>query len=156
MTLSRRLARPLLASIFVTGGIDSLRNAQSRAPSAEKVVEPLAGKLALPADTVTVVRANAALQVGAGLLLALGRAPRFAALALIASLVPTTAAGHRFWEESDPKARGQQQIHFFKNLAILGGLIIAAFDTEGEPSLSYRTRRRAARAGDAVAGMLPS
>ena len=38
--------------------------------------------------------------------------------------MPTTAAGHRFWEETDPEARANQQIHFFKNLSMLGGLIL--------------------------------
>ena len=38
--------------------------------------------------------------------------------------------------------RAQQQMHFFKNLALLGGLILAAVDTEGEPSLGWRARRR--------------
>ena len=33
-------------------------------------------------------------------------------------------------------------MHFFKNLGLLGGLILAALDTEGEPSLSWRAKRR--------------
>ena len=35
-------------------------------------------------------------------MLALGIWPRLAALGLIGSIVPTTAAGHRFWEEETP------------------------------------------------------
>jgi hypothetical protein len=31
------------------------------------------------------------------------------------------------------------QTHFLKNLGLLGGLLIAAADTEGRPGLSYRT-----------------
>ena len=60
---------------------------------------------------------------------------------LAATLVPTTAAGHRFWEEQDPAERAQQRIHFFKNVSMLGGLIIAAGDTEGQPGVVWRTRR---------------
>ena len=62
---------------------------------------------------------------------------------LAASLVPTTAAGHRFWEESDPTARAQQRIHFFKNVSMLGGLLISSGDTEGQPGVVWRTRRAA-------------
>jgi hypothetical protein len=55
--------------------------------------------------------------------------------------VPTTAAGHRFWEEQDPSVRAQQRIHFFKNVSMFGGLVIASGDTEGQPGLVWRTRR---------------
>jgi uncharacterized membrane protein YphA (DoxX/SURF4 family) len=89
------------------------------------------------------VRLNAAVQLGAGLLLATGRFPRLAALALAGSLVPTTLAGHRFWEESDPQAKTNEIHHFIKNLSILGGLLVAAVDTGGRPSLRWRTRRAA-------------
>ncbi len=53
-------------------------------------------------------------------------------------LVPTTAAGHRFWEENDPDRRGHQRAHFLKNAAILGGLLVATGDTAGMPSLAWR------------------
>jgi hypothetical protein len=55
-------------------------------------------------------------------------------------LVPTTYAGHRFWETDDKQERMQQRIHFLKNLSILGGLLIAAGDTAGNPSLAWRGR----------------
>jgi uncharacterized membrane protein YphA (DoxX/SURF4 family) len=70
------------------------------------------------------VRINGAAQVVAGATLALGWFPRLSALVLAGSLVPTTVAGHRFWEEDDPKAKSQQTIHFLKNLGILGGLLM--------------------------------
>ncbi|MDQ6785070.1 MAG: DoxX family protein [Actinomycetota bacterium] len=155
MTLSRRIARPLLGSIFITGGLSALRDPEARVPTAERVVRALPSTLPLPSDTASVVRANAAVQVGAGLLLSMGRVPRLAALALLGSLIPTTVAGHRFWEESEPSVKGQQKTHFFKNLAIIGGLVIAAVDTEGSPSLGYRARRRTRRVATAAGGVLP-
>jgi uncharacterized membrane protein YphA (DoxX/SURF4 family) len=82
----------------------------------------------------------------AATLLATGRLPRVAATVLAVSLVPTTLAGHRFWEGTDPQARAAQRIHFLKNTAMLGGLILAAVDTEGRPSLGWRARRAARRA----------
>ena len=74
------------------------------------------------------MRANAAVQLAAGTLLALGRLPRLSALALAGSLAPTTAAGHPFWTVEDPAKRAQQRIQFNKNLAVLGGLLLAAAD----------------------------
>ena len=57
--------------------------------------------------------------------------------------MPTTIAGHRFWEAQDDMTAAQQRIHFLKNLTMFGGLLIAAADTAGEPSLAWRTRHAA-------------
>jgi uncharacterized membrane protein YphA (DoxX/SURF4 family) len=152
MALTRRIARPLLASVFIVEGVDALRHPEAKAKAAQAVTVPLTRRVpALPDDPELLVRVNGAVQVGAGLLLAVGRFRRLAALALIGSIVPTTYAGHRFWEEDDETIRAQQQAHFAKNLGLLGGLILAAADTEGAPSLGWRARRRAARLGAAVA-----
>ena len=59
-------------------------------------------------------------------MLASGHFPRLSATVLAATLVPTTAAGHRFWEEQDPQKKAMQRIHFFKNTSMLGGLLLAA------------------------------
>lgn len=154
MALLRRLARPMLASMYVIGGIDVLRNAKSRAEIAEPVVKRIADSLpdSAPKDTVTLVRIDAAVKTGAGALLALGRLPRISALALAGSTVPTTLAGHPFWKSTDPAERAQQRIHFFKNVSMLGGLLIAAADTSGKPSLGWRTRHAAQKASDRAHG----
>ena len=134
----------MLASIFIVQGWDTFRNPGKVAPRAEPVVQRIAGRVpAAPGDTEQAVRLNGAVQVAAGTLLALGRFPRLSALVLAATLVPTTAAGHRFWETEDKQERTQQRIHFLKNLSMLGGLLIAAVDTAGSPSLAWRTRNAA-------------
>jgi len=152
MALTRRIARPLLASVFIAEGIDSIRDPERRAKAAQVVTVPLTRRVpALPDDPELLVQLHGAVQVGAGVLLAVGRFRRLASLALIASIVPTTYASHRFWEEDDTAVRAEQQIHFLKNLGLLGGLVLAAFDTEGAPSLGWRAHRRAERLGTAVA-----
>ena len=148
MALSRLVARPMLASMFVVGGIDSVRNASKKASAAEPVTDKLVPLLQraipqLPSDPATLVRLNGVAQIAAGLGLATGRVPRISAAVLAATLVPTTAAGHRFWEKQDPAERAQQRAHFFKNVSMLGGLIIASGDTEGQPGIVWRTRRAA-------------
>jgi uncharacterized membrane protein YphA (DoxX/SURF4 family) len=154
--LVRRIARPLLASTFIYGGIDTLRNPQSRVPGAAPIVQQITevADKQLPVqvskDVEQWVKVNAGVQVGAGSLLALGRFPRFSALALATSLVPTTLAGHRFWEHQDPKERFGQTAHFLKNLSMLGGLLIAAVDTEGKPSVGWWTRKTAGKAAAAA------
>jgi uncharacterized membrane protein YphA (DoxX/SURF4 family) len=119
----------LLAAIFISGGMDVLANPEPRARMAKPVVEKVAATVPVaPAEPVTAVSINAMVQVGAGGLMAAGVFPRLAALALAASIVPTTFGGHRFWEVQDPAQRAQQRTHFLKNAAILGGLLITALD----------------------------
>ena len=153
--LVRRIARPLLASTFVHGGIETLRNPQSRVAGARPVVETITEQadkqlpVTVPRDVEQWVKADAAVKVVAGALLALGRLPRLSATLLAASIVPTTLAGHRFWE-ADPDAKKGQIIHFLKNLGLLGGLLLAAVDTEGRPSVGYRARRAARKAAEST------
>jgi len=145
MTVSRLIARPMLASIFIVGAANALKNASLPASKAAAVTDkivPLAQKagIPLPQDPETLVKINAAVQIAAGLGLATGRAPRLSAAVLAASLIPTTAAGHRFWEVEDPAQRTQQKLHFFKNVSVVGGLVIAAGDTDGKPGVAWRAR----------------
>lgn len=156
MSFSRAIARPLLSSMFVYGGLDALQHPGSKVKTAEPVAGPIAERIPhLTTDTETLIRINGAVMVGAGALLATGKFRRLASATLIASLLPTTYAGHRFWEESDEVSKAQQRIHFLKNMGLLGGLILAALDTEGRPSWSWRakgTARRAQRASRRLSG----
>lgn len=158
MTATRLLARPLLGSAFVVGAVSALKNAEMLGTKAKPVIDRIQPALdkavpqvKVPSDPVTLVRINAVAQLAAAVALARGRAPRLASTVLAASLLPTTAAGHQFWNESDPAVRQQQKLHFFKNLSMLGGLMLAAVDTEGKPGVAWRakhavgTTRREAR-----------
>jgi uncharacterized membrane protein YphA (DoxX/SURF4 family) len=139
----RGLARTLLASIFVIGGISAWRRSSGLAGHATKVVDPMQDSLPGSPSAEQLVKVNAGVQVVAGGLFAVGVAPRVMALVLGGSLVPTTLAGHRFWEVDDAVDRGQQQIQFLKNAALVGGLIFAALDTGGRPSVFWSGRRAA-------------
>lgn len=124
MAITSFVARPLLAGMFVYGGLDALRNPAGKVPRAEKVAPDIANLVGIDADTEQLVQFNGAVQVAAGVTLALGVLPRLSALALAGSLIPTTLAGHRFWEEDDDAARAQQTIQFLKNAAMFGGLLL--------------------------------
>ncbi|MGZ6804541.1 MAG: DoxX family protein [Mycobacteriales bacterium] len=139
MSPIRRTARSLLAASFVSGGVSTLRHP---GPRVELV---RAAGLSSPEQ---LVRANAVADVVAGFTLATDRLPRLSALVLAGSLVPTTYVGHPFWTEKDKAARAQQQVHFLKNLGMLGGLLLAAADTGGRESVPHaagRVSRKAAR-----------
>lgn len=159
--LLRRIARPLLAAVFVVDGVDTLRNPEPRVKAATDLVQrgqrtlPEQYAAKLPADAATLVRVNAIAQVSAGTLLALGRAPRLAALVLAATVVPATVTEQDFWAEADPERKSAKRTAFLKDLGLLGGLMIAAADTEGKPSLGWRGRRAAQGAAAAVSTALP-
>jgi uncharacterized membrane protein YphA (DoxX/SURF4 family) len=132
-----RLARPLLAAIFIAGGIDTLRNLEPKVKQVEPFLRKTVGSVEdslperIPTDAATLVRLDAAVKVGAGVALALGKFPRLAAFALALGLVPTSLAAHAFWEHEDPQARAMQQAQFLKNLGLLGGLLMVM--TERKP-----------------------
>lgn len=154
--LVRRIARPLLASSFINDGVDALRHPQAHVAGAAALVEKVTGAAEkqlpahLPKDTAQWVRIVGGVKLGAGALFALGRFPRLSALLLGATAVPTALAQHRFWEATDAQEKANQTKHFLHSLGLLGGLLLAAVDTEGKPSVGYRARRAARTAADST------
>ena len=110
----RRAGQALLGVMFVKLGFDA---AKSPGPRVDK-----AAALGVPKPAAA-VRFNGAAMVAGGTALILDKVPRLAALGLIASLVPTTLAGHPFWEVDGPD-RAAQQIQFLKNAGLAGGLVL--------------------------------
>lgn len=148
MTLTRVLARPLLSSVFFVGATNAFQNADKVAPAAAKVTDkvvPALRQTGLPVtdNTALLVKANAATQMVAAAGLATGTAPRACATVLAVSLIPTTLAGHAFWGDQDPATKRQQLLQFAKNASVLGGLLLAAVDTDGRPGLAWRAGRAA-------------
>jgi putative oxidoreductase len=142
----RLIARSALGAIFISGGLDALRAPSPKAKLAAPVTEKARDAAGfLPDDDEQLVRINGGVHVAAGSLLVLVKLPRLSALVLAGSLIPTTLGGHRFWEAPDDDAKKAQQLQFTKNLAMFGGLIFAALDRKGNPSLGWRARRAAKR-----------
>ncbi|OFJ55410.1 DoxX family protein [Mycolicibacterium grossiae] len=159
--LIRRVARPMLATTFIARGVDSLRSPKPAADAARPTLDGLS-KLPdpvgpnVPTDAETVAKVTAGVQIGAGLLLATGKLPRLASAALAFSVVPGSLGAHAFWNETDPERKANERRAFLADVSLIGGLIIAAVDTEGKPSLGWRGRRAARKVSDSVAGVLPS
>ncbi len=152
----RTLFRPLLAAPFIVGGFNALRAPKPIADASADVTAPIAKTVGLPRDPVSFVMLNAAVQVGAGVSLAVGVVPRFASLILGASLVPTTIGRHRFWSVHDSATRSAELIQFAKNAGILGGLLASALDTGGRPSVFWSGRRAAGRVAQSLANTATS
>ncbi len=115
-----RIAEVLLAFIFVAGGLSTLRNPGLRAEQIARFRFPFADLS---------VRVNAVFMVIAGVALALNFHASIASASLAALLVPTTIFGHAFWLERGA-ARQAQMAHFFKNLGLLGGLLLVTVIAE--------------------------
>jgi putative oxidoreductase len=134
----------MLASIFVVDGVRHFLNPDAKVETAKWVLDKVGPILEkadprIPTDPRTVVRAKAAADVVAGMALATGHFTRPAAAVLAAGLVPTAAAD-----------RSDMPTSLLKNLGLLGGLLLAAADTEGRPSLRYRTTHAVGRSQRAV------
>jgi len=132
LILLRAAARILTGSTYAVLGFDAVRAPGGRVDQAAPMLDALRKVVPLPAGDELVV---------AGSLLAVDKAPRLSALALVGSLVPTTAAGHAFWAIEDPAARKMQRIQFHKNMAMIGGLLFAVLDQPGRTPTRCTARR---------------
>jgi uncharacterized membrane protein YphA (DoxX/SURF4 family) len=139
----RRVARSLLAATFIAQGVDLMLNPKPKADMAKPLLDKT--KALVPAaatvDPGRIMQADGAVKAGAGLMMALGRAPRLSAALLAIDLIPGTVAEHPFWSNSYPDDRKAQRAQFLKNAGLLGGLLLAVTDTGGKPSLAWRARQ---------------
>ena len=148
MTIVRRLARPMLAASFVQEGLDAVMHPAKRTERARPLVDAVAGPLNLPKDPELLIRANGAVMVGAAALFALGRLPRVASLALAATVAPGIylhVASVR--QEKDGERRASERDDLVRDLSRLGGVLLAAVDTQGRPGLAWRGKHAAEHLG---------
>ncbi|AEI12845.1 DoxX family membrane protein [Cellulomonas gilvus] len=157
--LLRRLARPLFATWFVTEGIDALRRPVPHVADARAVLarveraRPDARVDVTDAQLTGIVRAHGAAVVTAGAMLALGKAPRTAALALAALTAPLVLATlpERGAKRLDPVAAQARQDRLVRTLAFAAGAVLVAADREGRPGVAWRLQDARARRAAAAA-----
>lgn len=118
------LGRVLFAAIFVLSGLSHF-SSETIAYGASQGV-PAAGLL---------VRLSGILAIAGGLSIAIGLRARLGAWLLVVFLVPVTLAMHAFWRIDDPMMAMNQQVHFMKNLAMLGGALLVAWFGAGPYSV---------------------
>jgi len=127
------LARLGLAGIFLFAGWGKLTALDATAGYIASIGLPAPGLLALAAGLT---------EVAGGLALVLGLGTRWAALALVLFLVPTTALFHNP-VGLEAAAAHAQQLQLLKNLAIVGGLLSIALHGAGPLALEARRAPRA-------------
>jgi uncharacterized membrane protein YphA (DoxX/SURF4 family) len=146
----------MLGALFVYEGARALANPDPLLAPAKPLADritPLLARTPLPADTKLLVQLNGATQLAGGLLMSSGRLARPTATVLAGSLAMTTAAAHMSWRKAEPAAKREQRLQLLKNLGVLGGLLLAAADTQGRPGLRWRTSHawRSAKRGTRMA-----
>jgi putative oxidoreductase len=141
--LLRRVARPLIAAVSIANGVDILINPKPKIEASAPLLAKTQGALPTPISPMLIVQAGAAVKITAGLMMALGWAPRIAATVLAADLIPSTVTEHPFWSPGPPDTRKAHQQHFLSNCGLLGGLLLAI--TTPDAKRSARARKKAKR-----------
>lgn len=144
----RRIAHPLLASVFVVDGLRTAAHPHEEVehlPLVEEAVEKVAAQLPSPVTPDLLLRGLGVAKVGAGLALGFSIAPRVAASILTVLHLPTLLGRHPFWTKTG-RERREAIGGLVRDAAILGGLLLAVVDTDGKPSLAWRAEHAAEQA----------
>lgn len=112
------VGRLLIAAIFIVSGIAKLTDTSGAAGYMSAAGVPQAETLAIVAGIA---------ELAGGLALAFGFLTRLAAIGLFVYMVIITVVMHAFWNLDGAESK-VQLVQFFKNLAIMGGILqVAAF-----------------------------
>ncbi len=141
--MMRSLARPLLASWFVYGGVRDALEPQARTAAAEPVFGPLLKDAGVDVPMETLVRVHSAATAATAAILALSKTPRSAGVALTGLAAVTVATAPPFWRLPEGEDRDAALDQFMKNLSLLGGAMLAA--TAGH-SAGHVKRKKAHKA----------
>ncbi|GAA2108438.1 DoxX family protein [Kocuria atrinae] len=142
MSIVRRLARPLLATGYVAGGVEAFRNSSATAekldPVLKQVEQVLPQVRPVTANRAQVAQGIAAAQVLAASALALSKLPRLSASVLLGTTAINTYVQYQSADASTKEAKSNRRNNVFKNLSLVGAVMIASVDTAGNPSLAWR------------------
>ena len=121
------LGRVALAALYLPSGWGKLTN-----------IAGFAGVLAskgLPGPAMAWAAVGAALEFFGSLAILLGFKTRYAALLMIVFTLFAAFLSHSYWTLTDPAALRNQFIHFWKDIAIIGGLLFLFVRGAGSLSL---------------------
>lgn len=137
----------MLAAYFVVNGAKALKDPKPYAAEQERFAEtvvPLVRKVspevstAIPKDPATLARLTGGLRVAGGAAMITGKGRRLGAGLIALSMLPqlTGFSAKGLTAEEKTAMRGE----LLKNMGLLGGALIAAGDTEGQPGLAWRAQ----------------
>ncbi len=109
------LGRIILGGYFIKNGVNHLKNL--------KAMTPYAASKGVPMPQVAVVVTGLMLLLG-GLGILLGVYIELSVLLLVLFLIGTLIKMHTYWTVADPMMRMGENVNFYKNLALIGALLM--------------------------------
>ncbi len=158
----RKIARPMLASVFVIDGVETVMNPAGRKDGAESALTQVRAALPrqyrafLPKDPETAAQLVGGIKAGAGSLFALGKAPRTSATLLAATTLPSLLGRNAFWDTDDEDEKARRRTGALTDMALAGGVLLASVDTAGKPDMKWRAQNAARVARKNVHQALPT
>jgi putative oxidoreductase len=125
------VARIMIGLIFVMSGWSKLMNFGGAVEAIARRGAPQA--LAYLAPPV---------EFFGGLAIMLGLFTEWAAILMVVFTIIATLTSHRYWEFSDPAQYRAQNTNFFKNVTMMGGMLLLFVTAGGRYSLDALLRRR--------------
>ena len=123
-TVPLMLGRAIFGGYFLYSGINHFLQKQNLSGYAEAKGIPAAD---------LAVQASGAMMILGGLSLLTGYKPKVGSALITAFLAGVTPSMHRFWSEDNPQQRQNEMINFMKNVALIGGAMLAASRPEPWP-----------------------
>lgn len=132
------LARALISTVFIVFGYQQFTNiaGYTANPNIVKFSGMIGGILA----PVVIAYLVAAIDLFGGLCVLVGFKARWASIVLIIFVILTLFIAHNFWVMEGASRTGNQ-VNFYKNLAIIGGLLLIYVHGPGRFSLDNRLAR---------------
>jgi putative oxidoreductase len=132
------LARALISTVFIVFGYQQFTNiaGYTANPNIVKFSGMIGGILA----PVVIAYLVAAIDLLGGLCVLVGFKTRWASIILIIFVILTLFVAHNFWVMEGAPRTGNQ-VNFYKNLAIIGGLLLIYVHGPGRFSLDNRMAR---------------
>jgi uncharacterized membrane protein YphA (DoxX/SURF4 family) len=118
------LGRAIFGGYFLYNGINHFMHHDMMAGYAKMKGVPSA-EVAVPGTGVLLVLG--------GLSLITGYRPKLGAALITTFLAGVSPKMHAFWAESDPQQRQTEMVNFLKNMALIGGAMLAAAEPQPSP-----------------------
>src|SRR5262245_57756869 len=123
-TAAHLAGRAIFGGFFVYNGINHFRN--------REMLAAYAGSKKVPAADVAVI-ASGLLMLAGGVSILTGTRPKIGAAAVGGFLLGVSPTMHAYWNETEPQQRMNDMVNFTKNMALIGGALLAAGHPEPWP-----------------------
>jgi putative oxidoreductase len=123
-TAAHLAGRAIFGGYFVYNGINHFKNRET--------VAAYASSKKVPAADAAVV-ASGLMMLAGGISLLAGTRPKIGAASIAGFLIGVSPTMHAYWNETDPQQRMNETVNFMKNMALVGGTLLAAGHPEPWP-----------------------